>query len=53
MSLPPTVRFDYNYQPAKGSEENKLLQACLNPVDWINSPNNIEEDEWSKKVNTC
>jgi len=53
MSLPPTVRFDYNYQPVKGSEEDKLLQACLNPVDWINSSANIDEDEWSKKVNTC
>lgn len=34
MSLPPTVRFEYNYQPQPGSEEDKLLQACLNPVDW-------------------
>jgi coproporphyrinogen III oxidase len=36
MSLPPTVRFDYNYQPARGTEEDKLLQACLQPVDWLN-----------------
>ncbi|MBZ5858590.1 oxygen-dependent coproporphyrinogen oxidase [Flavihumibacter profundi] len=35
MSLPPTVRFEYNYQPAPGSEEDKLLQACLHPVDWV------------------
>jgi coproporphyrinogen III oxidase len=35
MSLPPTVRFEYNYQPPPGSEEDKLWQACLNPVDWI------------------
>ena len=35
MSLPPTVRFDYNYQPAAGSEEEKLLNTCLHPVDWI------------------
>lgn len=34
MSLPPTVRFDYNYQPKEGSEEGKLLDACLNPKDW-------------------
>lgn len=34
MSLPPTVRFDYNYQPQKGSEEEKLLTACKYPVDW-------------------
>ena len=35
MSLPPTVRFEYNYQPDPGSEEDKLLQACLQPKDWI------------------
>jgi len=35
MSLPPTVRFDYNYQPLPGSEEDKLLQACLHPKDWF------------------
>jgi len=35
MSLPPTVRFEYDYQPIQGTEEDKLLQACLNPVDWI------------------
>jgi coproporphyrinogen III oxidase len=34
MSLPPTVRFEYNYQPKPGSEEDKLLQACLKPVEW-------------------
>jgi len=36
MSLPPTVRFDYNYQPLQGSEEDKLLQVCLRPKDWLN-----------------
>lgn len=35
MSLPPTVRFEYNYQPVPGSEEDNLLQACLHPVDWV------------------
>jgi coproporphyrinogen III oxidase len=35
MSLPPTVRFEYNYQPEPGSEEDKLLQVCLNPKEWI------------------
>ncbi|HEU4469745.1 MAG TPA: oxygen-dependent coproporphyrinogen oxidase [Flavisolibacter sp.] len=34
MSLPPTVRFEYNYQPEPASEENKLLQACLHPRQW-------------------
>ncbi len=35
MSLPPTVRFEYNYQPVPGSEEDRLLQACLLPREWI------------------
>ena len=35
MSLPPTVRFEYNYQPQPGSEEEKLQQVCLNPRNWI------------------
>jgi coproporphyrinogen III oxidase len=35
MSLPPTVRFEYNYQPAYGSEEYKLQEACLHPKDWL------------------
>lgn len=35
MSLPPTVRFEYNYRPLPGSEEDKLLQACLQPRDWV------------------
>lgn len=35
MSLPPTVRFEYNYQPVSGSEEDKLLQACLHPRNWV------------------
>ncbi|MBS1921225.1 MAG: oxygen-dependent coproporphyrinogen oxidase [Bacteroidetes bacterium] len=35
MSLPPTVRFEYDYHPEPGSEEDKLLQVCLNPVEWV------------------
>jgi coproporphyrinogen III oxidase len=35
MSLPPTVRFEYDYHPEKGSEEDKLLQVCLQPKEWI------------------
>ena len=35
MSLPPTVRFEYNYQPEKNSEEEKLLQVLLTPKNWI------------------
>ena len=30
MSLPPTVRFEYNYQPKPGSEEDRLLITIKN-----------------------
>ncbi|MBS1741866.1 MAG: oxygen-dependent coproporphyrinogen oxidase [Bacteroidetes bacterium] len=54
MSLPPTVRFDYNFEPVKGSEEDKLLKIFLNPRDWISDELSQEEkDEWERKVNTC
>lgn len=36
MSLPPTVRFEYDYKPQPGSEEDKLLQICMQPKDWVN-----------------
>ena len=39
MSLPPTVRFEYNYEPEKNSEEEKLLQVCLKPKEWAARPN--------------
>jgi coproporphyrinogen III oxidase len=35
MSLPPTVRFEYDYKPEPGSEEEKLLQSCLQPINWV------------------
>jgi coproporphyrinogen III oxidase len=35
MSLPPTVRFEYDYKPEPGSEEDKLWQACLHPLEWV------------------
>lgn len=35
MSLPPTVRFDYNDQPIPGSWEDELLQVCLHPREWV------------------
>ena len=35
MSLPATARFEYNYQPEPGSDEDKLLQVCLNPKEWV------------------
>ena len=35
MSLPPRARWVYDHQPEIGSEEEKLLQVCLHPKDWI------------------
>ncbi|GAB4092847.1 coproporphyrinogen III oxidase [Flaviaesturariibacter terrae] len=35
MSLPPTVRFEYDYRPEPGSPEDDLLQACLHPREWL------------------
>ncbi len=35
MSLPPRARWVYDYAPEEGSEESKLLSACLHPVSWI------------------
>ncbi len=53
MSLPPTVRFDYNYQPQTGSEEAKLLGACLYPRDWVNEITDAEREEWARRSNVC
>ena len=35
MSLPPRARWEYDYAPASGSEEDKLWQACLSPREWV------------------
>ncbi len=35
VSLPLNVRFEYNYHPEVGSEEEKLLKILMNPADWI------------------
>ena len=53
MSLPPTVRFEYDYQPAAGSPEEKLLDACLHPQDWASWISDAEREEWSRKANSC
>jgi coproporphyrinogen III oxidase len=45
MSLPPTVRFEYNYQPESGSEEDNLLQACLHPREWVPPTPKGEEEK--------
>jgi len=38
MSLPPRARWSYNYQPAEGSPEKKLLDACQHPREWATNP---------------
>ncbi len=35
MSLPPTVRWDYDFQPDEGSREEKLIRILKNPVEWV------------------
>jgi coproporphyrinogen III oxidase len=35
MSLPPLVRWDYNVQPEPGTPEAKLVEALLEPRDWL------------------
>lgn len=35
MSLPPKVRWDYNYRANPNSEEANLLEVLKNPIDWI------------------
>lgn len=52
MSLPATVRFDYDYKPAHGSREEELLQVCLQPKDWLALAAS-DKIEWSKSVNSC
>ena len=34
MSLPPVVRYIYDYQPAPGSREAELTEYWLKPQDW-------------------
>ncbi|XP_058742743.1 oxygen-dependent coproporphyrinogen-III oxidase, chloroplastic [Vicia villosa] len=35
VSLPLTSRWEYDHKPEVGSEEWKLLDACINPKEWI------------------
>lgn len=35
MSLPPRVQWQYNHQPQKGSEEEKLIQVLQTPKAWV------------------
>ncbi|MEX0928648.1 MAG: oxygen-dependent coproporphyrinogen oxidase, partial [Balneolales bacterium] len=34
MSLPPRVRWDYDYQVAPGSEEDRTMRVLKNPQSW-------------------
>ena len=34
MSLPSTVRWEYNHKPKSGSAEEQLIEVLKNPVDW-------------------
>lgn len=35
MSLPPLVRWEYNYQPEPGTPEAELTEHFLKPRDWV------------------
>lgn len=35
MSLPPQVRWDYDFHPEPGSKESGLIDALKNPRDWV------------------
>jgi coproporphyrinogen III oxidase len=35
MSLPPMVRWAYNWQPEPGSAEERLTEYFLKPRDWL------------------
>lgn len=37
MSLPPLVRWDYDWQPEPGSPEAELYEKFLQPRDWLES----------------
>lgn len=39
MSLPPLVRWEYNWQAAEGSEEARLLDYYLTDRDWLSEAN--------------
>ena len=35
MSLPPTVRFEYDYYPEPGTPEAMVQAVCLHPREWV------------------
>jgi len=36
MSLPPIVRWDYDFVPKTGSKEEELIKVLKNPIKWVN-----------------
>jgi coproporphyrinogen III oxidase len=38
MSMPPAVRWRYDWQPEPGSPEAKLASVLMPPRDWVNLP---------------
>jgi coproporphyrinogen III oxidase len=36
MSMPPLVRWEYNYNPEPGTPEARLYETFLKPQDWVN-----------------
>ena len=38
MSLPPLVRWRYDWKPEPGSPEAGLVERFLRPRDWIPAP---------------
>ncbi len=37
MSMPPLVKWRYNWQPEKGSEEARLYDYFIKPKDWLHN----------------
>jgi coproporphyrinogen III oxidase len=35
MSLPPQVRWDYDFNPGPGTKEEELLEVLKNPREWV------------------
>ncbi|CAH8273322.1 unnamed protein product [Arabidopsis lyrata] len=35
VSLPLSARWEYDHKPEEGTEEWKLLDACINPKEWL------------------
>ena len=38
MSLPPVVRYNYDWHPQPGTGEAELYEYYLKPRDWVNEP---------------